>query len=93
MMVDAAVKQVTPIGKPGIIWRFSTSPDGNYILVERIKQPFSYLVPYRYFPQSVEVWDINGNPVKTIADIPLENPRKSYLNFPGKTGTMTPGVF
>jgi dipeptidyl aminopeptidase/acylaminoacyl peptidase len=71
MMVDAAVKQVTPIGKPGIIMRFSTSPHGNYILVERIKQPFSYLVPYRYFPQSIEVWDINGNPVKTIADIPL----------------------
>lgn len=71
MMVDAAAKQVTPIGKPGIIWRFSASPDGNYILVEKIKQPFSYLVPHRYFPQSIEVWDINGNPVKTIADIPL----------------------
>jgi dipeptidyl aminopeptidase/acylaminoacyl peptidase len=71
MMVDTAAKHVTPIGKPGIIWRFSTSTDDNYILVERIKQPFSYLVPYRYFPQSIEVWDINGNPVKTIADIPL----------------------
>jgi dipeptidyl aminopeptidase/acylaminoacyl peptidase len=71
MMVDTAARQVTPIGKPGIIWRFNTSPDGSYILVERIKQPFSYLVPYRYFPQSIEVWEINGNPVKTIADIPL----------------------
>jgi dipeptidyl aminopeptidase/acylaminoacyl peptidase len=71
MMVDAAAKQVTPIGKPGIIMDFSTSPDGNYILVERIKQPFSYLVPYRDFPQSIEVWEINGNLVKTIADIPL----------------------
>lgn len=64
-------KNVTEIGKPAIIRRFSPSPDGSFILVETIKKPFSYLVPYHRFPQSIEIWDIKGKLIKKIADIPL----------------------
>jgi len=79
MILDTAAKQVTSIGKPGIIMDFSTSPAGNYILVERVKQPFSYLVTYHDFPQSIEVWEINGTPVKILADIPLaESTHKGF---------------
>ncbi|MGD2086914.1 MAG: prolyl oligopeptidase family serine peptidase [Candidatus Aminicenantes bacterium] len=70
-IVDVERKRVTPIGPPGIVRGLSASPDGSYILVEMIKQPFSYLVPYYLFPQSVEIWDTNGKLVKKIADIPL----------------------
>ena len=59
------------IGKPGIIRRNEPSPDGNYILLETIHQPFSYLVPLYRFPILVEVLDIEGNLVHTLRDIPL----------------------
>lgn len=59
------------VGKPGLISSFSVSPDSSYILVQTIKQPFSYLVTYRSFPLTVEIWDPDGTPVKKIADIPL----------------------
>jgi len=59
------------IGKSGIIRRNEPSPDGNYILLETIHQPFSYLVPLYRFPILVEVLDIEGNLVHTLRDIPL----------------------
>jgi dipeptidyl aminopeptidase/acylaminoacyl peptidase len=78
MVTDLAGKAKT-IGKPGIIQSFSPSPEGNYILVQMIKPPFSYLVPYYRFPQAVEIWDNEGNLVKKIADIPLsENIPKGF---------------
>ena len=59
------------IGQPGIIRRNEPSPDGNYILLETIHKPFSYLVPLYRFPILIEVLDIEGNPVHTLRDIPL----------------------
>lgn len=59
------------IGKPGIIRRSSPSPSGKYILVETVHRPFSYLVPAYRFPYRVEVWDLDGNLVRQIADLPL----------------------
>ncbi|MGE5343526.1 MAG: S9 family peptidase [Candidatus Omnitrophota bacterium] len=60
-----------PIGTPGIIKIFDPSPNGAYILVESIKSPFSYQLPCYFFPYSVQIWDIEGKVVKTLADIPL----------------------
>ncbi|MHC4168190.1 MAG: S9 family peptidase [Planctomycetota bacterium] len=59
------------IGSTGIIRRIQPSPDGKYILVEIVHKPFSYLVPAYRFPYRVEVWDLDGNLVKQIADLPL----------------------
>jgi dipeptidyl aminopeptidase/acylaminoacyl peptidase len=47
------------------------SPDANYVLVGRIKRPYSWLVPYTNFPSAVEVWDRKGAVVKQIADLPM----------------------
>jgi len=59
------------IGSVGIIRRVQPSPDGQYILVEIVHKPFSYMVPADRFPYRVEVWDLDGNLVKRIADLPL----------------------
>ncbi len=59
------------IGEPGIIWYYSSSPEGNYLLVNRIKKPYSYIVPYTRFPQQFEILDMDGNIVKILAEIPL----------------------
>ncbi len=63
--------EVVFIGNPGMYSSVSTSPDGTYILVEQIKKPFSYIVPYRRFPQTVEIWDMDGELVHQLANIPL----------------------
>ena len=41
------------IGKPGVIRRAEPSPDGKYILSERIHRPYSYLVPVYRFPNLI----------------------------------------
>ncbi|MDR6457650.1 dipeptidyl aminopeptidase/acylaminoacyl peptidase [Chryseobacterium vietnamense] len=49
----------------------SLSPDGKYLLATIIKKPFSYIVPLSRFPSTTMVYDMNGNTVKTVNDVPL----------------------
>ena len=69
-LVDVVTGARTPIGKPAIINQASFSPNGQYLLVARIKRPFSHLVPGSEFPMDLEVWSKTGQLVKKIADIP-----------------------
>lgn len=64
-----------PIGRAGWIKSFDVSPDGNYILVELIRKPFSYLVPASRFPYDVEIWSAAGEKIRTLAEIPLDEVR------------------
>ncbi len=66
---------VQKVGKPEIIKGFSLSPDGNYILVQTIQKPFSYLVPASRFPFQYEVWNNKGQLVKVMAKIKLDEVR------------------
>lgn len=59
------------IGKPGIIRRAEPSPDGDYILMETIHRPYSYLVPIYRFPTLVQVLDSKGEIIQTLRDMPL----------------------
>ncbi|HHS13423.1 MAG TPA: S9 family peptidase [bacterium] len=63
---------VTPLGEPGLIAGVSPSPDARFLLVQTIQRPFSYLVTVRSFPRRLAVWDMDGNEVKVIADLPLQ---------------------
>ena len=55
----------------GLYTRVSPSPDGRYLLAERVHPPFSYLFPYERFPRASEVLDYGGRRVATVADLPL----------------------
>jgi dipeptidyl aminopeptidase/acylaminoacyl peptidase len=68
--VDATTGRMTPVGTPGLL-DATASPDGKYLLVERIKRPFSRLLTYGRFPHDVEIWDRNGQKVRTVADVPM----------------------
>ncbi len=59
------------IWEPAVIWSFNVSPDGNYIRVTTLQKPYSYIVPYTRFAQRYELIDVEGNPVRTIATIPV----------------------
>ncbi|MCX7973636.1 MAG: prolyl oligopeptidase family serine peptidase, partial [Candidatus Aminicenantes bacterium] len=69
--VDINTGATRKIGPPGVYSSAEYSPDGNYILIDRIKRPYSYHVPYRNFPHSYEIWDKDGNFVHLVADLPL----------------------
>lgn len=49
----------------------SFSPDGQYILVNTIMKPFSYLVPFRRFPSKSVVYKHDGTLVKEVNQLPL----------------------
>ena len=49
----------------------SYSPDGNYIMLTYLKEPFSYIVPLSRFPMTSEVYTSAGTLVKTVNEIPL----------------------
>lgn len=60
----------TKVGQPAIYSFINISPDKNYMLVRTLKKPFSYLVPAQGFPANVFIADMNGKPVKQLADLP-----------------------
>jgi dipeptidyl aminopeptidase/acylaminoacyl peptidase len=70
-VVDVATGVKTPVGRPAIFERAEYSPNGEYLLVTRIKRPFSRLVPASDFPSDIEIWTKAGLLVKRIADVPL----------------------
>ena len=65
----------TAVGKPAMIKSMLLSPDKNYLLVESIQKPFSYLVPADRFPYTVEIWSSQGAVLKTLAQLPLDEVR------------------
>ncbi len=73
LAVIEASGKVREVGTPAIFNNTSISPDGKYILVERIERPFSYQFPASRFPRRVEVWDMNARPVASIVNMPLQN--------------------
>lgn len=58
------------LGQPAIYGNFSVSPDKRYILTTTVNRPFSYLMQVNGFPHTVAVMDINGNPVRQLANNP-----------------------
>ncbi len=71
-VIDTSGK-VRTIGAPAIFDTVDFSPDGKYIRVSRILRPFSYQFPYNRFPKTLEVWDMDGKNVRTIANLPLQD--------------------
>jgi dipeptidyl aminopeptidase/acylaminoacyl peptidase len=59
-LVNAQTGEVKTISVPSIISSASFSPDEQYLLVTRLKLPFSYRVPYNLFARTTEVWDHAG---------------------------------
>lgn len=79
LVVWSINNSITEVGQKGIYTNLSYSPDGNYLLIEKIHKPFSYLVPFYRFAQTVEIWDCKGKLIREIANIPVaENIPKGF---------------
>ena len=62
---------VLPIGMPGLYDSANFSPNGRYISVSKIERPYSYQFPFNRFPKTLEIWDMTGKVVRSIAKLPL----------------------
>ncbi len=71
MVVDPKKEKQTPLGPPGAYATADWSPDGKYLLVEKVVGPWSHAVPWWRFASAIEVWDKKGEPVATVAELPL----------------------
>ncbi len=49
----------------------SFSPNGEYLIATEIQKPFSYIVPYRRFPQETKLYKNTGELIKTVNKVPL----------------------
>ncbi len=59
----------------------SFSPDGNYVMVNTIGKPFSYLVPYRRFPSKTSIYSKEGELIEIVSEVPLiEDLPKGFMS-------------
>ena len=68
--IDTVGGRRTLIGAPAVFDQVHASPDGQYLLVSKVKRPYSHLIPMSGFPQAVEIWSRRGELTRAIADIP-----------------------
>ena len=70
-LIQLSDGKAKPFGPPAIIRSMGASPDGQYVLVESIQRPFSYIVPLNFFPTDNDLFTIDGKLAKQAASIPL----------------------
>ena len=68
--VDVSTGAITDLGSTDVFAGVETAPGGSYILIRRIRRPYSFLRTYRRFPADVELWDASGKKKETLASLP-----------------------
>jgi dipeptidyl aminopeptidase/acylaminoacyl peptidase len=71
VIVDPAKGTLKVLGEPAVYTTSDFSPDGAYLLVERLVGPWSHAVPWWRFASELEIWDKDAKPVATLASLPL----------------------
>lgn len=72
-IVDPDRGKVKILGAPDFYTTAEFSPDGEYLLVERLVGPWSHEVAKWRFASEIEVWDKEGKRIATAASLPLAN--------------------
>ncbi|MFN5582736.1 prolyl oligopeptidase family serine peptidase [Gemmatimonas sp.] len=66
-LIDVRSKAVKPVGAPTMVRALDAAPDGRYLRVTRMAEPFSYLVPVSSFGAVQELWDATGKVVAVLS--------------------------
>jgi dipeptidyl aminopeptidase/acylaminoacyl peptidase len=82
--VDSETGAIERIGRPALFTSAIISPDEKYLCVTTLRRPFSYRVPYFYFARKTDVWDMTGQPIATVAELPISDdvPRQGVPTGP-----------
>ena len=70
-VVDAQDGKARAVGKPGVIAGVAGAPDGEHVLVETLKKPYSYVTTYQRFARDVTVLDVRTGQSALIASLPV----------------------
>ena len=71
MVMDADGSNARAVGEPRIYTGVFPSPDGEYLMMRWLSEPFSYQVPYSRFPTTTAIFTKDGALVSTIVEQPL----------------------
>ncbi|MDJ0977396.1 MAG: prolyl oligopeptidase family serine peptidase [Erythrobacter sp.] len=71
VIMDADGGNQRAVGAPRIYTSVIASPNGEYLQMEWLSEPFSYQVPWYRFPRTTAVSTKDGEMVKTLAQQPL----------------------
>jgi dipeptidyl aminopeptidase/acylaminoacyl peptidase len=71
VIVDPATGKVKVIGAPAPYTTAVFSPDGKYLLIERLVGPWSHEVAWWRFAHKIEVWNDEGKLIATVASLPV----------------------
>jgi dipeptidyl aminopeptidase/acylaminoacyl peptidase len=85
-LVDTRSRAVRTLGAPAMIRSVDVSPDGRYLRVTTMQEPFSYLVNANSFPTRTELWDIGGRVIAVLDSTPLREERSAF----GRGGAAPP---
>jgi dipeptidyl aminopeptidase/acylaminoacyl peptidase len=72
-VLDVKSGRLTPLGEPAVYYTSMLSPDNSLIHLSILHRPYSYQVPYYYFPRRFELWDTRGHLVKELHQRPLQD--------------------
>ncbi len=73
VIVKPATGKLKVVGAAAPYTLAEFSPDGKYLLVERLIGPWSHEVAWWRFASEIEVWNRKGKLVASIASLPLAN--------------------
>jgi dipeptidyl aminopeptidase/acylaminoacyl peptidase len=71
--IDIATKKRTQLLPEAIYTYCSFSPDQKYILTEQLQEPYSYSLPYSYFPSEFRISDASGQFISVFYKRPLQD--------------------
>ncbi len=84
LRVEPRTGAAKELGPPGLYQRLADSPDGEHLLVHRLRRPFSFRVPYHFFARTIEVWSAAGDLERVVAELGVsdEVPRQGVPTGP-----------
>ena len=85
-MVDLSAGTEKLLLPKGIYTSFDLSPDANYFLTTTIQKPYSYVVTLQSFPNTTDLWSIDGKKIKQM----LKNELQENSNL--ARGSVRPGM-
>lgn len=71
VVIDPVNGSVNVIGDKALYYNVEFSPDGEYILAERLVGPWSHQVGWWRFAREIEVWDADGEFAASVTSLPL----------------------
>lgn len=70
VLVDADTGRKRNFGAPDLFSAVEPAPDGEHILISRLRKPFSRLLPVSDFARDVMIWNRDAQTVFTLAHLP-----------------------